>query len=112
MKVYEIITENALKQAAQWIIKYYDDIKRARGIATANNELLKRIEPFIEKSADDYAEAVVKSRQAGKVNDPKLYDHMDKILDPSIKNDPDKLKAVLDEIFNHLLIILTFIIFP
>ena len=98
MKVYEIITENALKQAAQWIIKYYDDIKRARGIATANNELLKRIEPFIEKSADDYAEAVVKSRQAGKVNDPKLYDHMDKILDPSIKNDPDKLKAVLDEI--------------
>lgn len=98
MKVYEIVSENLLSKAVTWVAKYYDDIKNARGIVTANKEMLKRLEPFIEKSADDFAEAVVNARTKGTAQDPKLYDFMEKKLDPAIKNDPDKLKAVLDEI--------------
>jgi hypothetical protein len=55
-----------------------------------------RIEPFIEKSSDEYAEAVLKARSEGKLADPNPYAVLRDKLDPSLS--ADDMKVLLDEI--------------
>jgi len=101
MKAHEIVFEagvfkSTAKSATNAAKKGLNKAQQAYQASKSQKELLKRMEPFIQAKSDKYAEAVIKSRETGRVKDPDFYKFLHKDLDPNLQG--NDLKVVLDEI--------------